>query len=429
MRNLFRRSISNIFLTYLGRALQFAFYIVAARLKDDRFVGEYSILLTISSLLALLVGFGTERWIIKTTAESPVSIRQVLFVSIRLHAIITLITLILLALALSVLPAGFFGISTSVLVWSVVLGFATACMNSTISAQYGLGRVNIAGFIGFLSSLLSFVFSGAAILISGSISAIAVAILIERVFSIGFGYAYSNRSMTAQPQSPLKLPWKLIISIAAFNVMAYLYQRVDTLLLIPYVSVGTIGQYSIAYRVLEAFLLMPGLISLVAFSDSVTGNISPEEKQRMLISAIVLSVAICLAITIAVVLVSPYLLPALFGANYTLAASLLNIIIYGLLFQAFNPILNRWFSAYGRDQYLTLIGAIALLSNLALNWFLIPRFGAKGAAFATLGSYGLVTAAYIYLMIRLKLINMASVPHQVTSIITSPLRMRRTQQH
>jgi polysaccharide transporter, PST family len=83
----------------------------------------------------------------------------------------------------------------------------------------------------------------------------------------------------------------------------------------------------------------------------------------------------------------------LFGHAYLAAVPVLQVHVWSTIAVFLGVASTQWLLAEGL-QFVSLIAtAIGLLANLLLNFFLIPAYGALGAAIATTISYTLVVFA------------------------------------
>jgi O-antigen/teichoic acid export membrane protein len=104
------------------------------------------------------------------------------------------------------------------------------------------------------------------------------------------------------------------------------------------------------------------------------------------------------ALFMLVVLMARPMVPLIFGRAFAPAASVLAILMVATcalaLFNAFSPLMT----AFGATWALTGIGLTSGVVNVVMDLILIPRYGIRGAAFATVLAYGtsaLLVLAYV----------------------------------
>lgn len=78
----------------------------------------------------------------------------------------------------------------------------------------------------------------------------------------------------------------------------------------------------------------------------------------------------------------------LFGGKYAGAAPVMRVLALSLPLLALDMLVNNLLVAIGRQRYALYYAAAALLLAFGVNAFVVPRYGALGAAWVALGSYG-----------------------------------------
>lgn len=74
----------------------------------------------------------------------------------------------------------------------------------------------------------------------------------------------------------------------------------------------------------------------------------------------------------------------LYGNDYAGAVPILRILVFYFVFSVMGTVRNVWILAEQKQRYLWVINLSGALFNIILNAFMIPLWGAKGAAFASL---------------------------------------------
>jgi PST family polysaccharide transporter len=177
--------------------------------------------------------------------------------------------------------------------------------------------------------------------------------------------------------------------IAFSSLLASVYMRIDQVMLHNMANDSTLGQYVAAVRVSEMFEMLPA--ALIA---SLVPILSVSAKDHEVFRAYldrtfryfsVLACAICVAITIG----AAFIVNLLYGRQFAAATPLLAVLIWSEVSTFFGTVVVSAMVATNLQKYLLVPTAAGALSNVALNLYLIPRYAALGAAWATLISYGL----------------------------------------
>ena len=115
--------------------------------------------------------------------------------------------------------------------------------------------------------------------------------------------------------------------------------------------------------------------------------------------------AACVAATLALSLMGPYLIRFLAPSEYWGADRLIPVVGAAYVFYSWTVIMDASFYITKKTFYKPIILAISCVAMAALYWYLIPRYGLMGAAWATLGgfaSYAAFTALFAQRIYRIE---------------------------
>jgi O-antigen/teichoic acid export membrane protein len=157
-----------------------------------------------------------------------------------------------------------------------------------------------------------------------------------------------------------------------------LYWRVDVVLLSMLANRSDVGFYVAAYRIFSGLLLLPQSYGQVLLPRLVRSSFV-SNMRRALTETAVMGVLVAGAVMI----LSPLGVGLLYGPSFSASASILTILAFGLVPACVDQPLGRALIARGYQKMDLAAVAAATGVNIALNLLLIPRFGANGAAFAT----------------------------------------------
>lgn len=180
-----------------------------------------------------------------------------------------------------------------------------------------------------------------------------------------------------------------------------LYYRVDIILLEHMGHGGAeLGQYAAAYRFLDGVVLLAAPLGAVWFRILRRHWLDHERFMSLvrlmslaLLGAAGLVVAAGLVLGEAVVLLT-------FGPEYGQAVRLLPWVLAAVVFVLPNGILTQAAIACGAERMYALAACVCAGLNVVLNWLLIPRFGAFGAAGATVITEAVLTALLVWGLAR-----------------------------
>lgn len=200
---------------------------------------------------------------------------------------------------------------------------------------------------------------------------------------------------------------KSMIKLGVVNAIAIfimqLNYRLDILMLKKLSTLEEVGYYSLAMQIAEQLWHIPYAIESIVLSRS--ANTSDNKfVHRTVASIFRVSLLVGLAGGVAIFLVAPWLVPAVFGQAFEKSVIMIQLVLPGVLILLGFRILNSRLTGMGKPQIAIFTFLPALVINFILNIFLIPRFGGIGAAWATNVSYAIGSA--IFVIIYSRMVNM-----------------------
>jgi O-antigen/teichoic acid export membrane protein len=177
--------------------------------------------------------------------------------------------------------------------------------------------------------------------------------------------------------------------IAFSSLLASVYMRIDQVMLHNMVNDSILGQYVAAVRVSEMFEMLPAAL-IASLVPILSTSAKDHEVFRTYLDRtfryfLVLACGICVVITMG----AGSIVNILYGKQFAAAAPLLAVLIWSEGSTFFGTVVVSAMVATNLQKYLLVPTAAGALSNVALNLYLIPRYAALGAAWATLISYSL----------------------------------------
>ena len=199
----------------------------------------------------------------------------------------------------------------------------------------------------------------------------------------------------------LRLAWRHVWNALVFGLplvphllSAWALTFVDRIMLEHYVPLRDVGFYNLGYNFGMGMLVLVTSINQ-AYQPYYYGLMSstpePESKILKIVSFYVAALGL---VTLAGSLFAGELIALLTPQKYQNAAVfvppiLLSYLLVGLYFFVGSPLFY-----FKKTKLLPIITGAAAVLNILLNYFLIPRYGAIAAAWATLVSYGAMLVIY-----------------------------------
>jgi len=152
-----------------------------------------------------------------------------------------------------------------------------------------------------------------------------------------------------------------------------------------------VGVYAAAVKLCEAWYFVPTAVMASLFPAVIKARknsetLYEERVQKLYDLMIWGSVAVALPTT----LLADWVILILYGSDFQEAADVLRIYIWAGVFVSLGVASSKWLVAENLQRYLFYRTALGALLNVGCNLWLIPIYGIKGAAFATLVAQGTV---------------------------------------
>ena len=195
------------------------------------------------------------------------------------------------------------------------------------------------------------------------------------------------------------------LPLGVAGVLIVVYYEVDAILLLKIAGPEETGIYGAAYRFLAPLIFLPAAVMSSFFPVLSAIRDSDTERMRRLVQIAADYMAVLsLPILAGAVALSGPVIQLLYGDAFEESAAVLPILMvafvsicYGTLAGFLAPLLDlHW--------RLAIYSGLGVLGNIGLNLYLIPRHGALGAAWSTVGTEGLtMTLMLTTALVRLKL--------------------------
>lgn len=196
---------------------------------------------------------------------------------------------------------------------------------------------------------------------------------------------------------------KTLLPFALFAFLVLAYNKIDTLMLAKMIPDGQeqTGTYAAAYRFLDASNMLPILFASLLY-PIISKLIATNKNIEAIIKS---SLGVLLSISLMMAFGAWFNREALMQLFYGESSSPELALVFGiLLFSAplivIYYVFSTVFTANDNFKILNGISAFGLLMNILLNFFLIPIYGALGAAISSFFSFLLIGLMYVVFYYR-----------------------------
>jgi polysaccharide transporter, PST family len=204
-------------------------------------------------------------------------------------------------------------------------------------------------------------------------------------------YFYINGNSLSRWKMNIKLSKSLLIEclpLLISNTAILLYMKIDVLILGQMTGERSVGIYSAATKISEAFYFIATVIATSVFPVIIGNSDMYYDRLKRLFNAtsmLAYFVMIPLSLLANVII-------KIFGAQYSEAGPMLAVHTWATIFVFLGVAQGSWYIKEGKkgiymQLYRTLIGTVI---NIALNIILIPKYQGMGASIATVIAYSYV---------------------------------------
>ncbi len=375
--------------------------LVARALHADGF-GRFTAAWSFGMLVGVLADAGLSYFVALEVSRVPRTARRFVWTALTLRGAVCVTGLVL---ALAVLPFLHFD---GPLAWAAMAFTFSAVLdgiqNQVLAYYRAVARMHVEATVVTVGRAAFVATTFAALCISATVLSFAIAqaaSLLTCVVALGV------LCREVRPIRPRVRAVRAVaigaLPFAASGLLAYIFFRIDTLLLRMFgVADAAIGAYSAAYRVMEAPRTAFGSIA-AGVLPAATSLAHPRERAAFrklgrTTTAIVLWVV--LPAVLAFALSPRSVIGLIFGHGFDAAAPLLLVLAPMPILMALDAVLGSLLNALGLQRAVTGIFALCALANVALNVVLIPRSGAMGAAIATLSTEAIELTAFAFIVGR-----------------------------
>lgn len=221
--------------------------------------------------------------------------------------------------------------------------------------------------------------------------ALVVAIMLLIIYTWRVGRLRAWEVQFVRANSLLKDSWPLILSGLAVMV----YMRTDQIMLGQMLGDEAVGIYAAAVQISEVWYFIPMAIVASVFPAIIEAKKQSETLYYQRLQKLYdLMVLLALAVAVPMTLLSDWVMTLLFGQAYVQAGTVLAIHIWAGPFVFLGVASGKWFLTENRQFLAFQRVFLGMVVNIGLNFMLIPKYGAVGAALATLFSQ--VAAALLF---------------------------------
>lgn len=376
--------------TIYGAAMSLGISVLLARSMGPDAFGAYTYIYVLAMFLALIQDAGLKTLFLRERASPTAALQalnQTLPRQALLHLVISSLVLMLLACLASRWVEG-------VALAAAVFCFGAITLVTWLSSWLkGAGEFSKDAFFQVCARSLS------ALMILSSIAIFGLTpVAIFSAWGLGLllTFVWFRRDLPVLIKAPLVLPvwaYRSAFVFLLLDLLTTIYHRVDIVILHSVLGyVPQVGSYAVACRLIDGVMLLATPVALVMFrrmrhlAETPGGSVDFSRK------AILMAFAIGALLAGGGWMSGGWGVGLLFGSAYVDETQpIMGWLSISLFFALPNYVLTQCAVATHRERFFLVSAAFSLLVNVCLNAWLVPLYGALGAAWATVSSEAILT--------------------------------------
>jgi len=214
-----------------------------------------------------------------------------------------------------------------------------------------------------------------------------------------FTYKLSYRLILDRPI--VKLFLALAVPFALAGIVSRFYAYSDSLLMSKLLTEKELGYWSVPYKITFAFQFIPSaLVAGVYPAMSELFVKDPKRLAELFLRSWRYLLTIILPLSFGLVAVASPVIIKLYRPDYLPSVPVLRTLMISLIFTFLSMLIGATLNATNQQKRQTGLLTMALVINLIMNIFLLPRYGIMGAAVAAVVSNIILCSVGLYLVIK-----------------------------
>jgi O-antigen/teichoic acid export membrane protein len=404
IRRIVKNSLAMIAGQFVVKGLGLVWLVVIARHLGETDFGYLNFALSLASIVGLLVDFGFTPVLIRAVARDPALAERYVANVLSLRLLLSLLS-IPLTLAISLFTGAERGTLAPVMIAAV-----TSLFGALVTTPNGIflarERMGYPAFILAASKVVAFAVGLFLVHRGLGIVWIAGVFALEAGLGTVLSLILMNRILGTRISVTIERPFcrrlfRDALPFALTFALGLISFKIDVVMLSAMKGSQFVGWYSAAYRILEGLVYISLAFVSAVFPTLSRLKVADEHTLRTTVQrASEFVIAFALPIGLAIAVLAREIVALLYGESYAPATAPLRWIGAALVFVFVNGFLGSVLEAIDR-QHLHFRGRlVAVIVNVMLNVFLIPRLAHVGAAIATLVTEATLAACLGVLVAR-----------------------------
>jgi O-antigen/teichoic acid export membrane protein len=181
------------------------------------------------------------------------------------------------------------------------------------------------------------------------------------------------------------LPVMIMTLLITFNY------NIDIVIMKHLLPISEVGLYGVGVTLANMLWIIPDAFKEVIFNQS-----TKSDKTDNIIYSLIINILVSIIIIIGFIFLGKIFINTLYGIEFSQAYNVSVILFFGTIPMLFYKLIHPIYITNGKQNIVTLILSISVISNIFLNFILIPFYGIMGAAIATVVSYSVCGIIFVF---------------------------------
>ncbi len=407
-RRIAKNSLAPIVLNLFNRGIDFAFAFIMLRILGPSNAGVYYYAIVIFGWFDILTNFGLNTLLTREVARNRDQAGRYLFNS-------TVLRLGLAALAIPLL-AGFLLVRQSTVdpalepqaiaaILLLYLGLLPNSISTGLTALfYAFEKAEFPAAITTISTIVKVTLGLGTLLLGWGVVGLAggavvtnlVTLLVLGALARPLVHDFWQAPDSALMRHMMGESWPLMLN----HLLATVFFKIDIVLMEAINGNAVVGQYSTAYKWLDALNIIPAFLTMALLPVMARqAHADRAGLRRNYLLAVKLLVIVALPVAVVTTFIAEPLIRILGGAEYLPAGGIaLQLMIWSIPIGWINSVTNYVIVALDRQRTLTVAFVIGVTFNLVANLVFLPLYSYRAAAIITIFSEATLFVAFYWIL-------------------------------
>lgn len=378
----------------ISRILAYGVIVLLSRTLGPEGLGQYSFIFYYVGLLGVFSDFGVSYYFMREIARNRERAEELLPDVLGFKIALVLFNFLIIVGITFFLPKPLWMKALIVLVGAEAM--LTWVSYVFVNIMYANEVTMYAAIARIIERMWAFLVGGAVLYLYGTLSSFVIALLvgygIRELLMIKWGSKFVEKiKVRFKPKEWIFL-LKKSYPFWLIGLFTLIYYRTDMVMLSLMRGDYETGIYRAAYTLIEVSMFVPSVVVNTTMpsiarlweKDKKTVEILFKKSLRVLAGLGVLAL-------FGYYIFARFGILIVFGEGFLASVPVLRILAFAMPFMFLNSLFGSFLNATGRELMFTKITGFTALLNVVLNYFMILRYGAEGAAVATFISQGTAT--------------------------------------